>query len=142
MWFLKILGWVSGAGVSGILGMVLGHVQKLADTELAGFTAGTAADTARTVAYLNFALENNRLKLAQQGWWGARAIILIAGLPASMHFAAVFLDSVIPPYGSWGIPKVPPPYDGYQWAIVQSFFLVAPAMPLASAAASWLARKR
>lgn len=40
-----------------------------------------------------------------------------------------------------GIPALPPPYDTYQWAIVQSFFLVMPAMPLANAVSQWLARK-
>jgi hypothetical protein len=142
MFMLKILGWLTGGGVTGILNAVLGHIQKAADVELSAFNTGTAADTARQVAYLNFMLENNRLKLAQQGWWGARCIILLAGIPASAHFAAVFLDTLIPPFGSWGIPKLPAPYDMYQWAIVQSFFLVMPAMPIASAFAGWLARKR
>ncbi len=112
------------------------------NNELQGFTTATGVDLAAYQAYLAAQVETNRMKVAANGWWGAKVIILMAGIPASLHFAAVFLDTVVPPFGSWGIPKIPPPYDGYQWAIVQSFFIVMPAMPIVSAVAQWLGRKR
>jgi hypothetical protein len=54
----------------------------------------------------------------------------------------VFLDTLVPPFGSWGIPALPPPYDGYERDIVLSFFIVMPAMPVVGALATWLGRKR
>ena len=56
--------------------------------------------------------------------------------------AAVALDTLIPPFGSWGVPRLPAPYDGYERDIVMSFFLVMPAMPLVSATATWLRGRR
>jgi hypothetical protein len=124
--------------------------------ELDGFKVGTEADTARLKVYLEANAENNRLKAAQNGWWGAKLIILSAGLPAALHMGAIFLDTIPFPYlasegwrlfiathvvGSWRIPALPQPYDGYQWAIVQSFFLVLPAMPLVGAAVNRLGRR-
>jgi hypothetical protein len=137
---------------------VADYLHKRADVELQGFKTGTEADTARYQAWLSAQVEINRMKLAANAWWGAKLIILIAGVPAAAHFGAVMLDSIPFPYlwlgdwflpyfgthkvGSWGIPKLPAPYDGYQWAIVQSFFIVMPVQTLSSAAGQWLARKR
>jgi hypothetical protein len=136
----------------GFTSSVVDYMKAKADVELKGFTTGTDADTARYKAWTEAQTEANRMKVVANGWWGAKLIILTAGWPASVHFAAVMLDSLpfwIPLFmdkahvvGSWGVPKLPTPYDGYQWAIVQSFFIVTPIMPLASAAGQWLARKR
>lgn len=147
-----------------IIGFIPGLAQKFLDWQvqksnilLEGFRVGATVDVEAYKAYLQSTVEINRMKLAQQTWWGARAIILVAGVPASCHFAAIMLDSFPFPYlgwdtfwfavrthevGSWGIPKPPAPYDEYQWAIIQSFFLVVPAMPLVSAVSTWLATKK
>lgn len=132
------------------------QLQKV-NTTLDGFKIGAQIDLEAYKAYLNASVEINRMKVAQQSWWGARVIIMLAGIPASLHFAGVMLDSMPFPYigwegwwfalrvhevGSWGIPKPPAPYDTYQWAIVQSFFIVMPTMPLVSAVSAWLAAKR
>lgn len=100
----------------------------------------TDADLELQKAYLTATVENNKAK-ASTMWWGAALIVLIAGVPAASHMAAVFLDSTIPPYGSWAIPPLPPPYDAYERDIVLSFFLVLPALPIAKGIASWLGRR-
>jgi hypothetical protein len=146
--------------IFGLLKFIPGLASKFFDwqvkkmnVELEGFSTGAAEDTERYMAYLAASVEMNRMKMAQNSWWGAKLIIMIAGLPAAIHFGAVMLDSVpFPtlafweiashPVGSWGIPRLPPPYDGYQWAIVQSFFLVMPAMTLVQATSQWLNRRR
>jgi hypothetical protein len=148
---LKLLGLVPGFG-----GAIVDHLNKKVAAELDGFKVGTEADTARLKVYLEANAENNRLKAAQNGWWGAKLIILSAGLPAALHMGAIFADTIPFPYlasegwwpvltthvvGSWRIPALPQPYDGYQWAIVQSFFLVLPAMPLVGAAVNRLGRR-
>jgi hypothetical protein len=126
----------------GLAGSLLSWLDKRADRELQGFQAGAAIDRDARRDYLAAVVDNNRTKLAANGWWGARAITLVAGLPASAHMAAVFLDTLVPPFGSWGIPALPSPYDGYERDIVLSFFIVMPAMPVVGALATWLGRKR
>lgn len=128
--------------IPGLLGKFLDYQVQKANVDLQGFTTAAGVDLAAYQAHLNAQVEINRMKLSQNSWWGAKTIILVSGIPASIHFAAVFLDTTIPPYGSWGIPKLPAPYDTYQWAIVQSFFLVMPVMTVSNAVAAWLARKR
>lgn len=140
------------SAIPGLAGKFLDWQVKRANAELEGFRHGATIDLDAFRAYLNAQAETNRMKLAQNSWWGAKLIILIAGVTASVHFGLVMVDSMCP--ASWGlgripakggcgmgIPALPPPYDTYQWAIVQSFFLVMPAMPLANAVSQWLARK-
>lgn len=138
--------------IPGLYGKTLDYMNDKAKIELGGFQAGTVADTARLQAYVAAQVETNRMKMISNGWWGAKLIILTAGWPCAIHMAAIMLDS-LPFYlpllmekahvvGSWGVPKPPAPYDKYQENIVLSFFIVMPAMPIVSAAAQWLGRKR
>jgi len=145
------------SAIPGLAGKFLDWQVKKANVELDGFKHGSSVDLIAFRAHLEAQVETNRMKLAQNAWWGAKLIILIAGVPSAAHFGAVMLDSMPFPYltwsgwffaiethrvGSWGIVALPKPYDQYQWAIVQSFFLVMPVQTLASAASQWLSRKR
>src|SRR4051795_7565127 len=97
-----------------LLNTVAAIYAKKTDSQLEGFKTATGVDAVAFQAYLHATLENNRLVLSQRVWWGARAICLIAGIPASFHFAAVMLDSTFKlgcgHYGCLGIPKIPAPY--------------------------------
>ena len=80
------------------------------------------------------------LKAASSTWWGARLIILVAGVPCAVHIAAIMIDSTF--MFGWRVPRVPAPYDTYEWAIVQSFFLVNVAQHVTSTlSTAWLGRK-
>lgn len=126
-----------------------------ANVELEGFRVGANVDLEAFRAHLQAQVDNNRLKLAQNSWWGAKLIIIMAGVPAALHFALVILDSSCPASWGWNIvndttvagcgfkfAKLPAPYDMYQWAIVQSFFLVMPVQTGVNALAQWLNRRR
>lgn len=118
---------------------------KRANVDLEGFKTGAQVDLDGYRAYLTAQVEVSRIKLAAMSWWGAKAIILVAGLPAAVQFAAVMLDSTPLPFktiGSWRVPLPPPPYDQWQKEIILSFFILAPAIPIVSAIARWLERKR
>lgn len=145
--------WSLIAGIPGLAKAFLDWQVKKANVELDGFKTGASVDREAFRDYLNAQIENNRLKLAQNAWWGAKVIILLAGVPAALHFALVMLDSSCPATWGWnpakgkggcgfGFTALPAPYDTYQWAIVQSFFLVMPVQTLASATSQWLNRKR
>lgn len=137
---LSLLGWLSPGGLTNLVGAVLTHLDKKTDVALDGFKAGAEADTARYQAALALEAETNRIKAAQNGWWGARLIILLVGVPCAVHFAAVTLDSTF--RFNWAVAKLPAPYDTYEWVILQSFFLVKLASPLVSATSAWLAARR
>ena len=134
-----LLGSLVGGLGSAVLRPVLGFLTSRDAVRVDGFKTAAGLDVEAYKAALDAQVEFARLRAAQTGWWGARLVVLVAGGSASLHFAAVMLDSTFR-FG-WGVPKVPPPYDGYEWAIVQSFFLLAPAMPMASAVSAWLGRK-
>lgn len=134
------LGSIIQGLVQGIVGPLFGYLGKREDVRLDGFRNATGVDLEAYKAALDAHIETSRIRAAANAWIGARVITMVAGLPAAMHFGAVMLDSTFQ-FG-WGIPKVPAPYDSYEWAVVQSFFIVAPAMPLVSATAAWLGRKR
>jgi hypothetical protein len=126
--------------ISGFAGPLLGYLGKKEDVKLDGFRNATGFDLDAYKAALDAQIESSRIRATANSWIGARRITMVAGLPAAVHFGAVMLDSTFQ-FG-WAVPKVPAPYDSYEWAIVQSFFIVAPAMPLVSATAAWLSRKR
>lgn len=136
--------WTVISGAIGLAKQILGYQEKKLDTNLEAFKTAAGIDHQSYAAYLQAQVAVNGQKLAANAWWGAKLIILTAGWAASIHFAAVMLDS-LPFYGhavgAWGIPKPPPPYDGYQRDILLSFFIVMPAMPIVSAVAQWLGRR-
>ena len=136
---LTMFGSLLGSIGSAVVAPVLGFLTSRATIDLEGFRTAAGLDTEAYKAALAAQGEMARLRAAQNTWWGARLIILVAGGSASLHFAAVMLDSTFR-FG-WGVPRCPAPYDGYEWAIVQSFFLLAPAMPLVSAVSTWLGRR-
>lgn len=147
MW-TAIFSFVTGV-LPGLAGKFLDWQVQRSNLEMQGFVEGGKLDLAAYQAHLSAQVEVNRMRLAQNGWWGAKLIILTAGVPCALHFASIIMDSMPFPVwgglhvvGSWGVPAAPAPYDTYEWAIVQSFFLIMPAMPLANAAAVWLGRKR
>jgi hypothetical protein len=143
--------------IPGLAGQFLDWQVKRMNVDLEGFRTATGVDLAAYQTWVGAQVETNRLKLAQNAWWGAKLIILTAGLPASAHFGAMMLDSFTWPYiaregwwlavewhkiNSWHVPAPPAPYDTYEWAIVQSFFILMPAMPLVNATVAWLNRRR
>ena len=139
-WLASLVTGGIGSAISGILAPILGYFTTARNDDLAGFQAGASADTDRYKAYLAAAVEMAQIKASQNVWWGARLLFLAGAFGPVTHFTAVFLDSV--PLlghgiGSWAVPKLPAPYDDYEGKVVLSFFLMAPAAPVLSAAASW-----
>ncbi|MGI3900516.1 MAG: hypothetical protein ACRYGP_28395 [Janthinobacterium lividum] len=143
-WLLSLVTGGIGSAVSGIIAPILGYATTARNDDLSGFQAGVGADTDRYKALLSAQVEIAQAKASQNMWWGARLLFLAGALGPVVHFTAVFLDSV-PLFGhvvgSWSIPRLPAPYDGYEGQIVLSFFILAPAAPVLSAAASWLHRR-
>lgn len=116
-------------------------------TNEAGFAAAAKSDADVMQAALVADVQLNALKVQVYGHGINRVVIWAAGLPAALHFGLVFIDTILASkilYGAGvlGIPKLPAPYDTYEWAIVTSFFLVHTVQLGKSNVAEWLERKR
>ncbi|ACB96929.1 hypothetical protein [Beijerinckia indica] len=108
-------------------------------SQVEGFQNAVQADTELGKAFLNAQIETNKIKLAQQASPGMRRITIGAGTIVLIYFGAIVGDSI--GHFGWNIAKLPPPWDGYAWIILQSFVVLTPAQPLISAAAAWLSRR-
>ncbi len=132
-----VFGWF-GAGLVKVLGAeVLQPILKSMDAKTAAqrdiTVAEIGSDERQSVASIQGLVEANKLRAAAQPQF--TLLIYLIALPPALHSAGVYLDSL--PFwtpwgahvvGAWGVPKPPPPFDGYQKEILLSFFIVAPAV--------------
>ena len=118
---------------------------KKTDTDLVfKAAAGSGEVLAGQVLQANLQYNAQRIAYATSllSWWPFRIVLLILMLPPAVHFAAIMLDSTLPLH--WGVPKVPPPYDGYEREFILFFIVAKPVDSLiggvGAALAAWLGR--
>lgn len=137
----SIIGGVVQSIVSGIVQPLFGYLGKREDVKLDGFRNATGVDLAAYQAALAANVETMRIRAAANAWLGARIMTMAFGIPAALHWGAVFVVSTFPPLYHVTIPALPEAYASAELTIALSFFIVAPAMPIVSATAAWLSRK-
>lgn len=133
------LGSLFAGGIGAILKPVFGFFTSKAMFSMEEFTALTEAQQGEYIAYARAVQSVNASKVAMNSWWGAHLMIYLFGLPAALHWGAVFLDSTFK-FG-WGIPALPGAYAGAEMQIALSFFILAPALPIVGALTGLLGRK-
>ena len=112
----------------------------------AGFEGAAKSDAAVMQAALVSDAQYAATKVQLYGTRTYRIITLVAGLPPAFHFGLVYVDTILASKAFlgaayFGVPKLPAPYDTFEWAVVSSFFLVH-AVNLGKAnVASWLGSK-
>lgn len=125
---LKLMSWLGGGVFDALLGRVADLLQRKASDDLARYQTGVQADTQIALAQVNAQIEvrkeQAKLLEADRGWWVTAWIRPLIVYPCVVHFGAIVLDSTFR-FG-WGIAKLPPPYDGYEQAIILSFFIARP----------------
>ena len=112
----------------------------------AGFEAAAKSDAGVMQAALVSDVQLAALKVQVYGTRTYRIITLVAGLPPSIHFGLVYIDTILASKAFlgaafFGVPKLPTPYDTFEWAVVSSFFLVHAINLGKSNVTSWLGRK-
>jgi hypothetical protein len=112
----------------------------------AGFEKAAAADAAVMTAAMQADVQMAQMKVALYGTPTYRIITLIAGLPPAIHFGLIYIDTILASKAFlgaayFGVPKLPAPYDTFEWAIVSSFFLVHLVTVGKSNVAQWLGKK-
>jgi hypothetical protein len=68
------------------------------------------------------------MKVQVYGTLSYRVITLVAGLPPAVHFGLVYIDTILASKALlgaayFGVPKLPAPYDTFEWAILSFSFL-------------------
>ena len=112
----------------------------------AGFEKAAAADAQIMQASLVSDVQLAAMKVKVYGTLSYRVITLVAGLPPAVHFGLVYIDTILASKAFlgaayFGVPKLPTPYDTFEWAVVSSFFLVHALGPRASNVSAWLGKK-
>jgi hypothetical protein len=124
----KLIGLVGGGALDAILGRVAELLQRKASDDLARFQTGVAADTQIALSRINADIEARKIQAqlvqADRGWWVTAWIRPLIVYPCVVHFGAIVIDSTF--RLGWAIAKLPPPYDGYEQAIILSFFIARP----------------
>ena len=77
-------------------------------------------------AALTADVQLRRMKVQLYGTRDLRVITLVAGLPPAVHFGLVYIDTILASKAFlgaayFGVPKLPAPYDTFEWAVVSSF---------------------
>lgn len=125
---LKLVGWLGGGVFDALIGRVADYLRRKVSDDLARFQTGVQADTQIALSQVNAQIEARKLQAqimdADRGWWVTSWIRPLIVYPCVLHFGAIVLDSTFA-FG-WGIAKLPPPYDGYEQAIILSFFIARP----------------
>ena len=125
--------------VSGVITPLFGYMNKKQDVTLAGFQAASTTDQANYMAYADYSLKLQQVKITANQWWGPKLLIMIIGIPTAIHFAAILLDSTF--LFHWHIAKLPSPYDNYEMWVIASLFVTANVSAPVNAVSAWLHRK-
>lgn len=124
----KLIGLFGGGAFDALLGRLAEFLRAKANDDLARFQTGVAADTQIAIAQVNAQIEARKVQAqllqADRGWRVTAWIRPLIVYPCVIHFGAIVLDSTF--RLGWAIAKLPPPYDGYEQAIILSFFIARP----------------
>ncbi len=137
------IGTIVNSLIGGILSPIMTYLNKKQDVGLEEFKASTQQEQADYLAYVTAVQQANQTKVAANNWWGAHVMIYMFGLPAALHWTAVFWVSTfqLSWFGLHSIPAVPPQYAQAELTIALSFFILAPTLPIVSSVANMLYRR-
>lgn len=143
---LPLLDKILGSIITPFVNAWIGYKTTQMQTGEAGFEKGAAADAAVMTAAMQADVQMAALKVQLYGTPTYRIITLVAGLPPAIHFGLVYVDTILASKSFlgaafFGVPKLPTPYDTFEWAVVSSFFVVHAVNVGTSNVAQWLGKK-
>lgn len=118
--------------LSGVAPAISGYFQTKSNTEAVEFQAMSSEQQAEYLAYAQATSALNASKVANNSTSASHLMIYLFGLPAALHWGAVFITATFP---SWGIAiyALHGDYATAEKDIAESFFLLAPTLPIVSA---------
>jgi hypothetical protein len=124
--------------ISGVMKPLFGWLTNKDNVTMAEYAAFSETEKAVYVSYIQATAAANAAKASNHSF-AATLMVYAFGLPAAIHWGAVFLDSTFR-FG-WAVPALPGAYAGAEQQIALSFFILAPALPVISGVAGFLNRK-
>ena len=129
---LKLIGWLSGANISGLVNGVIDVIKNRTNAEVVDHAADNNAGVAIGTAYLNSVAASNQVKLDSkriEGKWGLTLIttIVFFTVPIGIHFAAIVFDSMHlfgHVVGSWDVKALPKPFDQLEIDVIGSLYYI------------------
>lgn len=119
-----------------ILAPILSHLDAKAAAQRDTDVARIGADRDRDLALVSAEMAANVQRAAMATEF--KALVYLIALPFVLHAGAVMVDATFTL--GWPIARTPAPLDGYEGAILMSFFVLSPAASLAKAASARLVR--
>jgi hypothetical protein len=146
MLLLPLIDKLLGSIITPFVNAWVGYKTTQMQTGEAGFEKAAAADAVVMTAAMQADVQMAAMKVQLYGSTTYRIITLVAGLPPAIHFGLIYIDTILASKAFlgaayFGVPKLPSPYDTFEWAIVSSFFLVHAVNVGASNVQRWLAKK-
>lgn len=118
--------------LSGIAPAISSYFTNAQDVSAQEFAASTSAEQAEYIAYTQALAALNAAKVQNNATGPAHLMIYLFGLPAALHWAAVFITATFPQMGI-AIYALHGDYAIAEKDIAESFFILAPALPLVGA---------
>jgi hypothetical protein len=140
------IGSIINSVIGGVLSPLFTYLNKKQDVGLAEYQAMTSAEKDEYLAYVKALGDSNQAKIQANNWWGAHLMIYLFGLPAAVHWTAVYGVTTFPGYfhnwfGVDFIKALPDQYASAELTIALSFFILAPTLPFVSSVSQMLNRK-
>src|SRR5580704_15898570 len=98
--FATISGLLSSV-IGGIINPLFTYLGKKQDVGLAEYQAASAEERDGYLAYVTALGQSNQAKAAANTWSGAHLMVYLFGLPAALHWSAVFWVTTWPGLFHW-----------------------------------------
>jgi hypothetical protein len=135
-----IIGGLVNSLIGAVLSPIMAYLNKKQDVGLAEYQAASTEERDGYLAYVTALGASNTAKVAANNWSGAHLMVYAFGLPAVIHWGAVFLVSTFPSLG-WHPQALPAVYASAEQMIALSFFVLAPALPIVSSVTQMLNKR-
>lgn len=123
------VGSIVGVVVDKLVGPIFGYLNKKQDVSLEKYKAMTAAERAEYADYVKGLNESNLAKVSNNKSTASHAMVYLFGVPAAVHWAAVFGVTTFPSLFNWfgimSVAALPKGYESAELAIALSFFILS-----------------
>ena len=139
------IGSLVSSAISGVFSPIMAYLNKKQDVGLAEYQQMTSVERDEYAAYVKGLNDTNTIKAQANNWWGGHLMVYMFGIPAALHWNAVFWVNTFPHAWSWFgltvVPAVPANYANAELTIALSFFIYAALPPVVSTVADMVKRK-
>jgi hypothetical protein len=117
------LAWLTGTGGRALARQLARAMLDVQDAKTDAARIAAEVEVERIRAEMAARADVAATRRALAGQWEMRLLVLVTGLPLSLHLGAVALDSALPDlFPGWVVAALPAPMDEWQGRILLSLF--------------------